>query len=137
VAQQSGCTVDTCYMIFDTPVSIDRIVMQEDQSAGQVVRRYEVDAVLVGSPTWTELSNGTSIGNKKIDILRAPVTVTIVTLSIVNYEDLPIIRGFNVYLCDQITAQAVAESEALDQDQKKQASGNHRAAVYKGLKAFS
>eukprot|EP01047_Picozoa_sp_COSAG01_P045508 COSAG01_NODE_4199_length_5248_cov_117.011653_2_plen_352_part_00 len=49
---------------------VDRLMMREDQTAGQIVRRYEVEAEHPAG-TWTRVSSGQSIGNKRIDVIGA------------------------------------------------------------------
>ena len=52
-------------------VSVDRIVIEEDQSGGQAIRKYSVQALIGGE--YRTVSSGTSVGNKKIDLLREDV----------------------------------------------------------------
>lgn len=82
----------------------------ENQTNGQVIRSYSVNAKVVdvgGSADgtldvgWTVLSNGTSIGHKKIDIFE-PVTVTEVLVD-TTYVDMPVWRSVSVHLCDVFT----------------------------------
>jgi alpha-L-fucosidase len=91
--------------LFDaSPVTIDRSVIQEDQTHGQVIREYTIDAQLVNSTNatqWTTVANGTSIGNKKIDIWSVgPQLVNAVRLSITKVVDTPVIKAFTVHLCN-------------------------------------
>jgi hypothetical protein len=58
--------------LFDSsPVTVDRSVIQENQTKGQVIRSYTIDIQLAnGTNTteWMTVAQGTSVGNKKIDI---------------------------------------------------------------------
>jgi alpha-L-fucosidase len=99
--------------MYDAPTAIDRVVIQEDQRQGQLIRAYVVEVQLVGNDSiWMQLSNGTSIGHKKIDLFAAPVTVTAVRLNVTKSVDTPRIRRFTAHLCDVITQQAVGQSIA-------------------------
>jgi alpha-L-fucosidase len=91
--------------LFDsTPVTVDRSVIQEDQTHGQVIRAYTVDVQLVNATyinQWTTVAQGTSIGNKKIDIWQVgPQLVNAVRLSITKTVDTPVIKAFTVHLCN-------------------------------------
>lgn len=102
-------SVDGTYTLkFDYPTSIDRIMLMEDQNNGQVIRSYQVftriidDGVSDGilDVPWTKVSNGTSIGHKKIDIFAKPVTVMEVMVNTM-FVDTPVWRSVSVHLCDQ------------------------------------
>jgi hypothetical protein len=86
------------------PVTVDRSVIQEDQTGGQVIRAYTVDIQLVNSTNatqWITVANGTSVGNKKIDIWSVGTQlVNAVRLSITKSVDTPVIKAFTVHLCD-------------------------------------
>lgn len=98
---------------FDTPTTIDRIMLMEDQAQGQVIRSYGVYARVVdkdggdeGSASgngkntpWTKVSNGTSIGHKKIDLFDSPVAVMEVMVN-TTFVDTPRWRSVSVHLCD-------------------------------------
>lgn len=99
------------HMAFDYPTAIDRIQLMEDQTNGQVIRSYKVYAKIVDiggvngtlDVPWTLVSNGTSIGHKKIDIFEKPVTVVEVLVNS-TYVDEPKWRDVSVHLCDQLVA---------------------------------
>merc|ERR1712039_367721 len=59
---QSGATLE---INLADPVTTDRLMIQEDQSQGQRIRSYTVEAQIDGS--WKQLSSGKSVGNKRID----------------------------------------------------------------------
>jgi len=94
---------------FDYPTAIDRIVLMEDQTDGQVVRSYQVQAKIVDSQNangtlavpFTRVSNGTSIGHKKIDIFEKAITVTELLVK-TTYVDTPKWRSVSVHLCDKL-----------------------------------
>ncbi|OAQ57864.1 alpha-L-fucosidase [Pochonia chlamydosporia 170] len=94
---------------FDSPASIDRIVLMEDQTDGQVIRSYQVLAKIVdglgandtSAVPWTSLKNGTSIGHKKIDLFPKAYTVTDVMIAC-TFVDTPKWRSVSVHLCDRL-----------------------------------
>ena len=48
-------------------VTVDRTVIQEDQTEGQVIRAYTIDVKLIDSTAnddWLVVAQGTSIGNE-------------------------------------------------------------------------
>jgi alpha-L-fucosidase len=95
---------------FDLPTAVDRIVLMEDQTNGQVIRSYQVHAKIVDAEEangtlnvpWTLVSNGTSVGHKKIDLFDKAITVTEVLVNS-TYVDIPKWRSVSVHLCDSLT----------------------------------
>ena len=90
--------------LFDpSPVTVDRTVIQEDQTQGQVIRAYTIDVILVNATEnndWLTVSQGTSIGNKKIDTWQGgPQLVRAIRLSITQTVDTPVIKSFTAHLC--------------------------------------
>ncbi|KAJ6023727.1 Glycoside hydrolase family 29 [Penicillium herquei] len=93
------------------PTAIDRIVLMEDQTDGQVIRSYQVFAKIVDSQDangtlavpFTLVSNGTSIGHKKIDIFEKAITTTEVFVN-TTYVDTPKWRQVSLHLCDRLAA---------------------------------
>ena len=51
--------------------SVDRVVLMEDQTAGQFTIAYTVEAQVAGA--WAPFSSGVTIGSKRIDVAGAPV----------------------------------------------------------------
>ena len=92
-------------LTFGAPTTIDRSVIQEDQSKGQVIRAYTVDLQLANSTTqddWVTVAEGTSVGNKKIDLWKSgPLLVNAVRLNITKVVDTPTIKKFSVHLCNE------------------------------------
>ena len=91
--------------LFDSsPVTVDRTVIREDQTQGQVIRAYTIDVKLVNSTehnVWLIVAQGTSIGNKKIDVWKVgPQLVRAVRLSITKTVDTPKIKSFTAHLCN-------------------------------------
>ncbi len=92
-------------LLFDSaPVTVDRSVVQEDQTQGQVIREYIVQVHLANSTDpnqWITVANGTSIGNKKIDIWQmGSQLVNGVRLNVTKSVDTPVIKSFTVHLCN-------------------------------------
>jgi alpha-L-fucosidase len=83
---------------YQVPSAVDRIVVEEDQTEGQKVRKYLVEGIVNGSQQWIQLSNGTSVGNKKIDLFD-PVTLNQIRLTIVNSVGIPKLRFFGGFIC--------------------------------------
>ncbi|KAJ0120961.1 Alpha-L-fucosidase 1 [Diaporthe amygdali] len=103
----NSTTEDSVALSFEHPTSIDRIVIMEDQADGQVIRAYEVYAKIVDSEEqngtldvpWSLVSNGSSIGHKRIDLFDKPLTVTGVVVNATKFVDSPKWRSVNVHLC--------------------------------------
>ena len=91
--------------VFDSsPVTVDRSVIQEDQTHGQVIRAYTVDVQLVNATDtnqWITVAQGISVGNKKIDVWQVGrQLVNAVRLNITKTVDTPVIKAFTVHLCN-------------------------------------
>jgi hypothetical protein len=69
-----------------------------------VIRSYTVDIQLANGTNateWTTVANGTSVGNKKIDIWQGGAQlVNAVRLTITKSVDAPVIKAFTVHLCN-------------------------------------
>ena len=76
------------------PQRIDHVVTMEDIAQGQRVREYRVDGLIGGE--WKELVRGTSIGQKKIDVVR-PVEVSKIRWTAMAAAAPPVIRRLAVY----------------------------------------
>ena len=77
--------------------AVDRVVVQEDQRGGQRIRAYTVE--VQGAGGWEKGSAGTSVGNKKIDLLAAAVNATALRLTVVQSVGPAVVRAFSVYHC--------------------------------------
>jgi len=65
------------------PSAVDRIQIREDQSKGQLVRHFKLTATLTNGTTAVLCPHKTSsIGNKFICVLGAPLNVTSLSLSL-------------------------------------------------------
>ena len=87
------------------PATVDRSVIREDQTNGQVIRGYIIEAQLNNATTsdqWITVAQGTSIGNKKIDLWKSgPLLVNAVRFNVTVTLDAPVVRSFDVFLCSQ------------------------------------
>ncbi|KAG6357356.1 hypothetical protein INS49_013232 [Diaporthe citri] len=108
VEATNSTTATSVALSFEHPTSIDRIVLMEDQADGQVIRAYEVYAKVLDAEEmngtldvpWSLVSNGSSIGHKRIDLFPEAITVTDVLVNATKYVDEPKWRSVNVHLCD-------------------------------------
>jgi alpha-L-fucosidase len=80
---------------FPAPVQFDVVELREAIAEGQHVERYEVHALTSGG--WTIASGGSTIGNRKLDRLDAPVTAHRLRLSIESALDVPRISAIRLY----------------------------------------
>lgn len=99
----------TYHVDFHRPTSIDRVSLMENQTNGQVIRKYTVSGKGLDGK-WIELSKGTSVGHKKIDIFE-PVTVTEIRVDATG-ADTPRWKVVTAHLCDQVMAKMAAEAES-------------------------
>ncbi|MCB0732327.1 MAG: alpha-L-fucosidase [Ignavibacteriae bacterium] len=80
--------------ISENPVIINNIIIQEDISKGERVRKYYIEALVNGS--WKIITDGISIGHKRIHKIDN-VKTTKIKLNITEYSDEPVIKNFSVY----------------------------------------
>jgi len=80
--------------------AIDHVIVMEDITQGERVRRYIVEGLVDGA--WRPLSEGTAVGHKKIDRVDrvGPVTVSKVRFRAVEAAAEPRIRKLAVYAVD-------------------------------------
>ncbi|OBT53599.1 hypothetical protein VE04_07443 [Pseudogymnoascus sp. 24MN13] len=102
-------------MKFDQPTLIDRIILMEDQTDGQVIRSYQVygkisnDTNGASNVPFTLISKGTSVGHKKIDLFSNAIPVIEVMVNS-TYVDIPVWRSVSVHLCDSLPSSTSAYS---------------------------
>ncbi len=63
----------------DEPASFDRIVLQEDIAMGQRIRNYTIDFVYLHGETIPLVTNGTSVGRKRIHVMGPDVVAAMQT----------------------------------------------------------
>lgn len=96
VATMSG-TGYVLRLLPSAAVTIDRALVSEDQSTGQLVRAWTITATLANG-TNVLIDQGPSIGNKKISVLAQEVgPVVLLTLNISAAVGVPKIAAFSVF----------------------------------------
>lgn len=103
VAETTG-TGDSIALRLPTRSEIDHIVLMEDISLGERVRRYVVEAQTPDG--WRKLAEGTAIGHKKIDRC-APSAVETLRLRILQSAGEPRIRRMAAFCVGATTSQPV------------------------------
>ena len=103
LSQNSSADGRIHLQVFDSPVSVDRSVIQEDQTLGQVIRAYTIDVQLAHASEadqWISVASGTSVGNKKIDLWKSGLqSITAVRVNITEAVDTPVLKAFTIHLC--------------------------------------
>ena len=90
------------------PAAVDRVQIREEQSQGQAVRLFRLTATLANGTTLVLCPSKTSsIGNKFICVLDAPLTVASVSLSLTGAAagTTPRITQFAAFRCGHIAEQ--------------------------------
>ncbi|HLO81176.1 MAG TPA: alpha-L-fucosidase [Chitinophagaceae bacterium] len=82
-------------IIFKTTQQIRSIMICEDISYGQRVKKFKVQALVGGK--WTNLIQGSSVGHKFIYELPAPLRTKKLRLIIEDAFDTPIVKSFSVF----------------------------------------
>jgi len=81
-----------------SPLKVDRIILQENQAYGQRIRAYTVEMAASEGGTWSSFTQGTSIGNKRIDIRSSgSVVVAQLRLTVSSALAPPIFTHFGAY----------------------------------------
>ena len=109
IVSASDVNATTITLSPSAPVLVGRVVVQEDQSLGQLVRGFTVTARLADGSSAL-LDSGPSVGNKKIGVVRpARPGVVAVTLNYTLWvagagaAQAPVIRFFGIYGdCDSL-----------------------------------
>jgi hypothetical protein len=95
------------------PVSLDRVQLREDQSKGQLVRAFTITATLADGSSVPLCTGGSSIGNKYICRLTAPVAAVALTFNATSVVGgVPTISQFAAFSCGALAAEADAKWEA-------------------------
>ena len=115
IVQGSGVNQTTFTLMPSAPVSMDRVVVREDQRQGQLIRAFTLSATLGDGSVVALTGAGSSVGNKFIQVF-APITVASLTLNITQFvagagaPGGPFVSDFSAYSCEGAGA---AASEAL------------------------
>ena len=104
IAQTSG--PGTVFTVMPSaPVTLDRVVLQEDQTTGQRVRAWALKAYLADGSTL-QLAQGQSIGNKRIVAFPEVQQVTMVELNISAAVGTPVLANVAIFGgCDALARQ--------------------------------
>jgi alpha-L-fucosidase len=98
IAEASGNNTISISLTFPPGnTEFNRIVISEDQTFGQRIRSYTVERL--HDDKYEHIANGTSVGNKRIEVFDNSVKATGVQLTITDYVDVPVIAKFAAYLC--------------------------------------
>ena len=92
--QQTSGTGSEFVISFDKPVSINRVILQEDISKGERVLKYTLKGKK--NNEWIDLSSGTCIGHKHINRFEAQ-TLDAIKLEISESKAEPILLNFAVF----------------------------------------
>ena len=101
VAEITGRRGTVVELALPRPALINHVVLMEDYREGERVREYAVDGLSEGQ--WKELSQGTSVGRKKIDRFR-PEQVSRLRLRVTKSAAEPIIRRLAVFQIEGLSA---------------------------------
>lgn len=85
---------DALLINFHKEQQVNQIVIQEDISRGQRIKRYEVKGLL--GDKWITICRGTSVGHKRIQVFQ-PVKLNKIKLVITDAVAQPLISSFKVY----------------------------------------
>ena len=86
---------------FEEPAVIDRVVLMEDQTDGQVIRSYGVYGRTDEGSEWKQLSGGKSVGHKKIDLFDDRVVVRQILVNTTSV-DVPKWRKVSFHMCERV-----------------------------------
>ena len=132
IVQTSG-NASVLTLMPSAPVTVDRVLVSEDQRTGQLVRAFVVTATLANGSA-VELARGTSIGNKFIAVLPAPVagvaalTLNVTALAAMAPTPTPIIKAFAAFACDAAAEEQRAALHAAGFAQPPASTAAQRAA---------
>uniref|UniRef100_A0A0G4I4K0 alpha-L-fucosidase n=1 Tax=Chromera velia CCMP2878 TaxID=1169474 RepID=A0A0G4I4K0_9ALVE len=120
----------TAVTIFlDEPTKIDRLMLREDQTEGQLIRKFRLSAVVEKGEAGqsVELFEGSAIGNKFIFVIDPPVKASSVTISEIEVDPLappgaPHIDTFAVFSgCNEVADRLDQEWEYLKKGEEESA----------------
>lgn len=117
VASTTGSGVRNFTLSLGAGASVDRVVVAEDQSQGQLVRAFSITGTSPAGAT-VSVATGSSVGNKFTAILPNDVTLTTLTLSISSIAvgsptGAPFIRNFAAFSgCNALASSLDARWEA-------------------------
>ena len=93
-ATDDGVTSGSIELQFDTPTTLNRILLQEYIPLGQRIKKFAIAAEI--DDKWVELDTQTTIGNRRI-LKLDPVTTTKLKLQILDAKGPIALSNFEVY----------------------------------------
>lgn len=90
VADTSGRGAELTLSL-SAPATVDRVVIMEDITQGERIRRYIVEADQDGG--WVQIAAGTAVGHKRIEVIQ-PVRTSQLRLRTLESVGTPVIRRF-------------------------------------------
>ena len=113
IVQTSGSNTTSLYLMPSAAVVMDRIVLREDQSFGQLVRAFNISGELANGTTFVITAQGSSIGNKFIAVFP-PTQLASITLTINSVAGGRgvYIADFSAYACDSLGETITRELQA-------------------------
>ena len=103
VTNQHGSTAE---IALPRPTRINHAVIMEDYREGERIREYVVEGFADGQ--WKILSQGTSVGRKKIDLF-GPTQVSRLRLRVTRSAAEPILRSFAAFGVDGVSADSLTK----------------------------
>lgn len=97
IAETHGKGQELILKLADKPVPVNQIVLMEDITKGENIRKYVVEAWVDGQ--WKPLCDGSSVGHKRIQVFDA-VSTEKLRLRIMQSTQEPLIRMFAAYHID-------------------------------------
>jgi alpha-L-fucosidase len=91
-----GVETGTLTLELDDAETFNVVRLQEPVAYGQRVARYRVEAVVDG--TWRTISEGTTIGHKKLDRLETPITSDRLRIHIEEARAVPLLAELGLHL---------------------------------------
>lgn len=85
---------DKITLKFDKPTSINHIIIQEDIKKGERIRNYKVEGFVDGR--WQIISEGESIGNKRIEEFKT-IKTNKIRLKILKFDREPLVKNLSAY----------------------------------------
>ncbi|MEN8187755.1 MAG: alpha-L-fucosidase, partial [Bacteroidota bacterium] len=91
---QASVTGKKLILKFDQPTLINQIILQEEISLGERIRKYSIEAYIDGK--WSAIASGECIGHKRIQKIDT-IRVTKIRLKVLESIESPHIKTFSVY----------------------------------------
>jgi alpha-L-fucosidase len=100
---------------FEQPTLVNHTVIMEDYKEGERIREYKIEGLANGK--WIELTNGISVGRKKIDYFEE-IEIEQLRLIITKAAAKPLIRSFSAYYVKNFTPPAKTSLRVWARPQK-------------------